>query len=682
MENDSFRFHDRDVSWLSFNKRVLMEAADPEVPIYERVKFLAIYSSNLDEYFRVRVAALRSIVDIDKKKINKKFHYSPKDILNEILKEVLEQLEEFGHIKRDQIIPELKKNGITLYRDEAIKEEHRSFVEHYFKSKVLSYLQPIIMTSKTAKTPYLDNLALYFAIELIDGKGARHYAHLKIPTEDLPRFIELPEIDGHYYFIAIDDIIRECIDFLFPGYEVKGAFAVKLNRDADLNIEDEYSGNLVKKIKKQINKRNLGVPSRFLYDSEIPEDMLSFLKKTFGLKDEDLVKGGKYHNMDDLFGLKNPKHPHLENTPLKEIRIRHLEEPGSIFDCIDAGEIMLHFPYQSYDYVLRFFNEAALNPDVVEIKATFYRIAPNSFISNALISAANNGKKVFVFVEIKARFDEENNLKWAEKMKAAGIEIIYSIPGLKVHAKVALVKKKTEGKLKSYAFFGTGNFNEKTAAIYADEALLSAHGEMTAELDEVFEYLGTQQNEPEFRHLLVSQFNITEALENKIDREIENVKNGGKGYIILKLNNIQDDIMISKLYEASQAGVKIELVIRAICCVIPGIKGMSENITVRRIVDRYLEHSRVYYFHNNGKEEYYLGSADWMKRNLYRRVEVVFPIYNTDLRKQIKKMIDLQLADNVKACFIDEGLKNIPIKNGRERIQSQVKFHSYLKAIS
>ncbi|MBL6449705.1 polyphosphate kinase 1 [Fulvivirga sp. 29W222] len=679
---DSSKYFDRDVSWLSFNRRVLMEAANTSVPLYERIKFLAIYSSNLDEFFRVRVAALRSIVDIDKKKINKRFTIKPKRLLQEVLDEVNLQQEEFGRIKKEMILPELKKNKIILYRNEPIIKEHKRAVEHYFKSKILSYLQPVIMTGEKSKAPYLDNRALYFAIFLEDKiTGVVDYAHLNIPTNHLGRFVELPKTNDYFYYIAIDDIIRENLGFLFPNHMVKGCYSIKLNRDADLNIEDEYSGDLVKKIRKQIDKRNLGVPSRFLYDTTMPKELLEFLVKKFELEEDDLVPGGRYHNMYDLFNLQNPLKPVLENEYLEPITKACLEESPSVFNAIDQEDVMLHFPYHNYDYVLRFFNEAALDANVEEIKVTFYRIAPESFISNALISAANNGKHVTVFVEIKARFDEENNLKWAEKMERAGIKIIYSIPGLKVHAKVGLVcRRQMDGAIKRYGFFGTGNFNEKTATIYADEALLTCNSEMTEELDNVFEYLYKKEEVPHFNHLLVSQFNITDRLTAMIDQEIRHAMAGKKGLIILKLNNLQDDVMIDKLYEASQAGVKIELIIRAICCLRPGIKGLSENITVRRIVDRYLEHSRVFYFYNDGAENLYQGSADWMKRNLYRRIEVVFPVYKEGPKREIMKMLELQLKDNTKACLINEHLQNVLVENGESEIQAQVDFYTWLKA--
>jgi polyphosphate kinase len=501
---------------------------------------------------------------------------------------------------------------------------------------------------------------------------------LNIPSDFLPRFIPLPKIGDIHYYIALDDIILENLNFLFTAFTINGCYSIKLNRDAELNIDDEYSGDLVKKIKKQITKRNIGTPSRFLYDHTMPDALLNYLTNQFELEPDDIVPGGRYHNMHDLFGLGNPLSPALENATLEPLLNPHLEKQGSIFDAIDRRDVLLHFPYQTYDYVLRFFNEAALDPFVKEIKATFYRIAPESFICNALISAANNGKQVTVFVEIKARFDEQNNLKWAERMEEAGIKIIYSMPGLKVHAKVAMVIRSKDGESPvHYGYFGTGNFNEKTAAIYADQALLTKHMAMTNELNSLFDYLCDQDKQPQFNHLIVSQFNIIDKFTALIDREIAHARQGRPSYIIIKLNNIQDNVMIDKLYEASNAGVKIDMIVRAICCLKPGVDGQSENITVHRIVDGYLEHSRVFYFNNDGAEELYQGSADWMKRNLYRRIEVVFPVLDETLRGEVKQMLTLQLQDNVKGVILNHDLINQPFESDKP-VRSQTAFYQWL----
>ncbi len=658
-----------------------MEAGDASVPLYDRIKFMAIYSSNLDEFFRVRVAAIRSIVDIDKRKINKRLKNDPKIILEEILNEVNSQLNEFGRIKRNEIIPQLKGEGIYLYRNEEIKSEHKEASNRFFKSKILSYLQPELLLSLDSKV-FLENKQLYFALELRNiATFKEQYAILNIPSAFLPRFIQLPAIESTYYFIAIDDIIRENLDFLFPQYKIEGCYSIKLNRDADLNIEDEYEGNLVKKIRKQITKRKLGVPSRFLFDQSMPDELLKYLKEVLDLKHEDLVPGGRYHNMHDLFGLDNPKSPDLETPKLNPLNSKSIDEYNSIFEAIDKDDVLLHFPYQSYDYVLRFFNEAALNPEVTCIKATFYRIAPESFICNALISAAKNGKEVTVFVEIKARFDEQNNLKWASRMEESGIKIIYSMPGLKVHAKVALVTKEVDGEDVKYGYFGTGNFNERTAEIYADQALLTTNTDLNEELDQLFSYLAKDNEEPQFNHLLISQFNIVDRFTEMIDNEIELAKSGKKAHIIIKINNLQDDYMIDKLYEASNAGVRVDLIVRAICCLVPGVKGQSENIQIHRIVDSFLEHSRVFYFNNDGDIRLYQGSSDWMKRNLYRRIEVVFPILRNHLKMEIIKMLELQLADGVKGKLIDSQLNNLEV-DSPAKVRSQRDFYEWLKVKS
>jgi len=683
MSEESSKYFDRDLSWLSFNKRVLEESGDPSVPLYERIKFLAIYSSNLDEFFRVRVATLRSIADIDKKKINKQIGVNPKQLLKEILSEVNTQLNEFGRISREELMPELEEHNIIIYKDEPLIKKHKKVTKQYFKSKVLSYLQPVIINEEMKTPPFLNNRALYFIVELNktgDEEKEPIYATLNIPTENLPRYCQLPEIEGVYYFIHLDDIILHHIDFLFPGYEVISCSSVKLNRDADLLIEDEYSGDLVEKIKKQLHSRNIGVPSRFLYDSAMPQHVLDFLIKTYKLQEEDIVPGGRYHNRSDLMSLANPSESKLEYKKQRPIEKRALENVVSLFEAIEERDHMLHFPYQSYDYVLRFFNEAAIDPYVKEIKATFYRVASDSFIMNALISAAKNGKKVTVFVELKARFDEANNLMWAEKMQQEGVNIIYSIPGLKVHAKMALAIRETEEGKRGFAFLGTGNFNEKTASIYTDHGLMTCNAEIAKEMNKVFMFLYKRKPVEDLKHLLVSQFNIVDRFCELIDREIKHVQAGKEGHIIIKLNNLEEKGMIDKLYEASKAGVKVELIVRGICRLIPGVAEMSENITVRRLVGRYLEHARIFVFNNLGDQEIFMGSADWMGRNLYKRIEVIFPIYDEEAKEEILKLLELQLADNVHARLLDQSYNNVALPSNEHEVRAQSDFYKWLKS--
>lgn len=685
MENDQ-KYFDRDLSWLTFNYRVLLEAKDESLPLYERIKFLGIYSSNLDEFFRVRVASLRSLKKLKKKSRKEYLDFKPKKLIKRISEVVDEQQNEFGEIYRNSILPQLERNKIVLYNDlEEMPEIHKGYITKYFRSKVLSYVQTVFLKDKDSNL-FLDNRKLYFAVRLKskakieDGENVI-YAHLNIPSENLSRFLSLPKIDDKFYFIFLDDVILYNLQFLFPGYEIVDAYSIKLNRDADLQIEDEYEGDLVEKIKRNLSQRQKGLPARFLYDLKMPKDFLDHLAKVFELKEEDLVPGGRYHNLFDLMEFPNPVKPLLKPPPMPPLPETDLDGYESMFTAINEKDRALHFPYHSYEYVLRFFNEASIDPDVREIKITLYRIAGNSFIANSLISAARNGKDVTVFVEVKARFDEANNLKWAAEMEAAGITIIYSIPGLKVHAKVALVTKTLEnGVVERFAYLGTGNFNENTARIYADHGLFTAHKEISEELDSVFNYLKVQAKIPKLNHLLVAKHNLREKFLFLLDREIQHAKDGKNAHVIIKLNNLEDELMIDKLYEASQAGVKIDLIIRAICCVIPQVPDVSENIFLYRLVDRFLEHARVFIFHNGGDEEMYIGSADWMKRNLYRRIEVCYPVYDKNVASEIKKIVNYQISDNIKSKVLDRHLNHLPNNvDETEPIRAQEATYEWLK---
>ncbi|MEO9965701.1 MAG: polyphosphate kinase 1 [Reichenbachiella sp.] len=675
-------YFNRDLSWMTFNYRVLLEAKSNEVPLYERLRFLAIYSSNQDEFFRVRVANIRRLVEIGKKKINKALDIKPDILLDRIHERIQIQLDEYGQTLREHVLKELEKNGVFILEPNQLNEDQRAACLYYFKTKVLSFLQPY-QFDNPIREPFLNNRELYFAIKL-KSKFSQDikFAFINIPSNRLPRFFKLPSPSFQFHYIFLDDIVSMHLDFVFPDYEVLECKSIKMNKDADLNIEDEFSGDLVEKIQKQIQKRNLGTPARFLFDRSMSPELLSNFQDVFHLSEDDLVSGGRYHSLFDFLDFPNPIGSSLEfehQEPLKNYKIdRH----RSIFTAIDESDQMLHFPYHSYNYILQFFNQAAIDPYVTEIKVTFYRMASDSLIGNALISAAKNGKKVTVFIELKARFDEENNLIWAEKMQKEGIRIIYSIPGLKVHAKVALVKKKTEdGSNKIYCFFGTGNLNEKTASIYCDHGLLTCHNKMGEELDQLFKYLYKRIQPKPFKHLLVSQFNIIDSFNALIQREIDHVKNGREGKIIIKLNNIEERGMIDKLYEASRAGVKIDMLVRSICCIIPGVDGMSENITVRRIVGRYLEHARVFWFNNNDKDELFMGSADWMKRNLKSRIEVTFPVYDKALKQEVKEILRLQLQDNTKSVLLDQKMNNIPIQRtkGQKLYNAQEDSYQMIK---
>ena len=669
------KYMNRDISWLSFNYRVLEEARDKRLPVYERLKFLAIYSSNLDEFYKVRVAAYKRILSSESTLV-----------LAEILRIVDHQQQEFGKIFWKDLVPELNNNNVLLHQNRHLSKLHREYVDRFFHEELIPCLQPIVLL-RDKVAPFLKDGFIYLALKMFKrsrqedahkNKRAR-YALVNIPTDQLPRFVELPGVKERHSIIFLDDLIKMNLEILFPGYLIDSSYSIKLSRDADLELGDESSGDLVEKISKSLVKRKTGVPSRFLYDSTIPDSMLKLLQHTFNLSQGDLVPGGRYHHFSDLFSFPNPVSPLLETLSLPALVKKDLTQYDSMFEAMEEKDWMLHFPYHSYDPVIKFLNEAAIDPDVKEIKTTQYRVASNSAVVNALINARNNGKKVTVFVEVKARFDEYANLQFAKMMKKTGIRIIYSIPGLKVHAKIALVlRKSSKGKKKEYAFLSTGNFNEKTAKIYADHGLFTCNQNITSELKEIFSYLENQDRKVNLKHLLVAQFNLKKELNRKINREIKNALDGKSAWMVLKMNGIDHKKMIDKLYKASQAGVKIDLIVRGICCVIPG-EPYSENITVTRIVDRFLEHARVFVFGNDGEHEIFMASADWMNRNLNSRIELCFPIYDSLIKKEVMEIIQLQLRDNTNARQLDKDHNNKAIHSEEDiKIRAQVETYKLL----
>ena len=695
MKDNAYVYLNRDLSWLSFNHRVLMEAVDKSVPLYSRISFLSIFSSNLDEFFRVRMPAIFAFTSIKGKKTNLREEY-PRDLVYQVHQTIQNQLEEFGRILTNEILPELRSHNINLYYGDRVRHEHKDVVREYFLSKVLSFLQPVILRPESKAEVFLENNALYFIVdvEAADQPGVHTYALLNIPSANLPRFIELPKIGNDYFLLFLDDVIRENLQEVFPRFIIHGCYSVKLTRDAEMNLEDEFTGDIAEKIEKQLEKREIGHSTRFLYQGNMPGNVKEFIKEYFSLRDEEMVEGGRYHNLKDLGNLPNPSEAKLKYPDWDPVPHPGFHNHRSIFQSIAEEEILLHLPYHNYNYILRFFNEAAIDPNVKEIYVTLYRVAADSHIVNALMSASRNGKKVTVFVELKARFDEANNLKWSKKMKAAGVKIINSIPGLKVHAKLALVKRLTPGGMQHYSFMATGNFNEATGRFYTDHVFFTSNAEFANEMEGVFNYLQSRKQPGEygkiqFRHLLVSKFNMIESFSELIDREINNARKGRPARIIIKLNNLQEKNMISRLYDASNAGVEINMLVRSICCLAAGIKGQSENIKVHRIVDRYLEHARVFIFHNNGNPEYYMGSADWMNRNLHSRVEVCFPVQNKELCTELGEIIRLQLEDKRKAVFVeaDQDLNRIinrpiPLRDGETPQAAQELIYAYVKSLA
>jgi len=674
-----YSYFNRDISWLSFNYRVLLESEDLSLPVYERIKFLSIYASNLEEFYKIRVAEHRSI--IMQKVHSEEDPAEAEQILEEIKQEVTRQQQEFFRIFNNEILPELAKSKIILYTSAQPKPEHREFIKEYFMEEIFPFLQPVMLLKDDIRVFIRDNRLYQIAQLRKKNTGEIFYALNKIPYAKVPRFIELPPIDDTFYYMFVEDIISANLPEIFTGYTVEGSYNIKISRDADIFIDnDTTDNNLVQTIKEKIKKRKIGDVSRFVYDKQMPAECLPYLRETFDILPEDLVPDHTHLNMEDLIKLPNPAGKELEIQEQKPLRIPELDKADWLFPVIRKKDIFIYYPYHTFDYFIRFLMEASSNPNVEGIMVTQYRVAQDSEIITNLINAAKNGKKVTVFVELKARFDEENNLFTSEMMKDAGIKIIYSIPGLKVHAKVALAIEKGSGeKRQSYAYLSTGNFNEKTARVYSDMAIFTSNKTLTREIVRLFEILEIQNRNARFDKLWVAQFNMIPNLNQMIQQETEAAKAGKKAYIILKMNGLQDPVMIDELYKASEAGVKIDLIIRGICCLKPN-QSYSKNIRIIRLVDMYLEHSRIWYFYHGGKEDLYLTSADWMKRNLYRRIETAFPVLDKKIKKAILAILDIQLKDNVKACLIDENLNNVffPEPEKGKEVRAQKKIYELL----
>ncbi len=677
--------YNRDLSWLGFNFRVLQEAADKNVALFERMKFLSIFSSNLDEFFRVRYPAVVALSRLKGKTKQKASIEMADDIAEKIQLEVNRQLNVFGSILTEEIIPELKKNGIIFYYDTAIHSGHAREIKEIFLSHVLAFIQPVFIEDNSSQAFMPENNQLYFVVTLREAEhGTLKQAIVNIPSGKLKRFFTLTSLEGNEYVVFLDDIIRENLQLIFPRLEIISVFSIKFNRDAEMNLSDEYSGNLLNKIEKQLKKRDIGMPSRFLYESSMPRNLQLFLAAAFSVKYEDMFAGGRYHHLSDLssFPVTDKKLQFAKFTPLPSAAIMN---SGDIFNLLEQEDVLLHLPYQSYNPVLSFFNQAAVDADVTDIYITLYRLAADSHIVNALISAAKNGKNVVVFIELKARFDEANNIKWSRVMKEAGISLQYSLPQIKVHSKIALVKKRSGGSELSYAILSTGNFNEVTARFYTDHVLMTSSMNIIKELQQLFGFLEKGRNEIgdekiKFNELLVSQFNMTSEFEKRIAQEIKKAKNGMAARIRIKVNNLEEPGMISLLYKAGKAGVKVELIVRSVCCIISGTDEANENITVRRIVDRFLEHTRLFIFGAGDDAIVIMGSADLMTRNLHHRIEVCFPVRDSNCRKELMDYFDMQWADNSKAVQLlpDNQYKKVEPTNGHI-INAQQSIYQYLK---
>lgn len=684
MENN-YSYFKRDISWLSFNYRVLLEANDDRLPLYERINFISIYSSNLEEFYKIRVADHKAVASgvtlSDDETVQ-----SARELVDEINREVNRQLDDRVMIYEKKILPALRKNHIVFYQDRHIEPFHQAFVQRFFKEEIFPYLQPVPV-SKGRIVSFLRDNRLYLAVRLFlkedERKEQPFYFVVKLPYSKVPRFIELPKHEADFYLMFIEDIIKANIGLIFPGYEIDSSYCIKISRDADILI-DENAGNdaLVRQLKEKVKKRKIGDVCRFVYERAMPADFLDFLIDAFQINRDEVIPGDKHLNLDDLKHLPNPQKTAFKEVERpKPMKLSVLNERESIFSYVEQKDLLLCYPYHSFDHFIHFLYEAVHDPATKAIMITQYRVAENSAVINTLISAAQNGKKVTVFVELKARFDEENNLATAQLMEASGIKIIYSIPGLKVHAKVALIQRRgAAGEVvPSLAYISTGNFNEKTATLYADCGLFTSHKVLTKDVHALFKALQGKK-ELAFKGLLVTRFNLIDELTKLIDYEIVLAQKGKRGRIVLKMNALQDVPMINKLYEASMHGVEIDLIVRGICCLIPG-QSYSRNIRVTRIVDTFLEHARIWYFGHGGHPRVFMGSPDWMRRNLYRRIEAVAPIYDKEVKAELIEMLSIQLSDNQKGCFVDEKLTNIFKRrpSGQPRIRAQYQFYSYLK---
>jgi len=673
----------KELSWLTFNERVLMEAADPTVPLMERIKFLGIFSSNLDEFFRVRVATLNRLRRLGKK-AKKLTGHDPAKLMKQIQDTVIAQHQRFDQIYQ-QILEEMSRRNIFIINEKQLNAEQAAEVETYFDQEVRPKLVPI-MVDQVEKFPELKDQSIYLAVHLWK-KGAEQkskYALIEVPTDVLSRFFPLPGIGRKKYIILLDDVIRLELEkiFAFLPYDMFNAYTIKLTRDAELDIDDDLTQSYIKKVSKSLKMRKEGLPVRFIYDAQMPESLLAFLTRKLHLTKEDtIIPGAKYHNFKDFMNFPDMGLKRLKYTPVKRLAHRDLSQKKSLFKIISKKDILLHFPYQSFHPVIDLLREAAIDPKVRSINATVYRVAKNSAVVNALINAVNNGKSVFVVMELQARFDEEANIYWANRLQDEGARVIFGVPGLKVHSKLTMIERREKGGIKRLAIIGTGNLNEDTAKVYSDHSLFTTDRRLTNEVSKIFEFYADNYKITSFNHLIVSPFQMRKKLLKFIKNEIRNAEAGKEANIKWKLNNLVDTEIINWLYKASQSGVKVQLNVRGMFSLVPGIPGMSENIEAIRIVDRYLEHTRLFIFGNGGDEKIYISSADIMSRNLDRRVEVTCPIYDKSIQEELRTFWNYQWNDNVKARLHSDGTLHNFQENASKKNRSQVDIHKYLKKI-
>ena len=682
---NKYQYINREISWLRFNERVLQESMDKKVPLIERLRFLGIFSNNLDEFFKVRYATVKRIVQAGKSGKSVLGGEKAKDLLEEITNIVIRQQKESQVILK-QIEEELQEENIFLIDETEIQEHQEDFLKSYFIQKVGPSLMTIILDEHT-EFPRLKDSAAYLAVKmvLIDTEGddasysKKQYALIEIPRE-IDRFIVLPKEEEKNYIMLLDDLIRYSLRSIFNmfAYESVSAHMIKITRDAELDIDNDLSKSFIEKISHSVENRKISDPVRFVYDSSIEEDTLNFLKEKMNIQDTDsVIPGGRYHNRRDYMGFPSLGRSDLMYDRITPLPVVGLQLEGSLFEQIAKKDYLQYAPYHTFNYVIKFLREAALDPKVRSIKITVYRLAANSQVAASLINAAKNGKQVTVQIELQARFDEQANIRYAEQLQEEGVRLIFGIPGLKVHSKICVVEREEAEGVGRYGFISTGNFNEATARIYTDYTLFTAHEAILKELNKVFKFFDTSYKIYNYKHLIVSPHYTRNRFKKLIDQEIENAREGKEAYIKIKMNSFTSYDMVDLMYDASKAGVKIQLIIRGICCLIPGIPGMSENIEAISVVDKFLEHPRVFIFGNDGDPKIYISSADWMTRNLDNRVEVGCRIYDEDVKQELIDTFEISWKDNVKARIFDAEQNNRYRQSDSSPIRSQFEMYEY-----
>ncbi|HDM8213381.1 TPA: polyphosphate kinase 1 [Vibrio harveyi] len=674
---------EKELSWLSFNERVLQEAADKTVPLIERIRFLGIFSNNLDEFYKVRFADVKRRILISQERGGSD---NSKHLLTKMQTKALKLNEQFDELYGD-LIREMARRRIFLVNENQLDDTQKRWITKYFRKEVMPHITPLLIKDDIDVLQFLKDEYAYITVDLRKDDHSQ-YALLEIPTDHLPRFVMVPEQKGkrRKTIILLDNIIRYCLDELFKGffdYDELNGYAMKMTRDAeyDLRLEIEYS--LLEQMSEGVNQRLTAMPVRFVYEREMPQEMLDFLCSKLQISNYDsLIPGGRYHNFKDFIGFPNVGREYLENKPMPPMKCADFEGYANSFDAIKAKDILLYYPYHTFDHISELVRQASFDPRVLAIKINIYRVAKDSRLMNSLIDAVHNGKSVTVVVELQARFDEEANIEWSKVLTDAGVHVIFGAPGLKIHSKLLLISRREEGEIVRYAHIGTGNFHEKTARIYTDFALLTADQEITNEVRNVFGYIENPYRPVRFNHLIVSPRNSRKQLYRLIDGEIANAKAGKKAALTIKVNNLVDKGIVNKLYGASNAGVKINMIIRGMCSLVPGIEGVSENIRIISIVDRFLEHPRVVITHNDGDPQVYISSADWMTRNIDHRIEVAAPVRDPRLKQRIIDITNIHFTDTVKARLIDKEMSNSYVPRGnRKKVRSQVAIYDYLKNI-